>query len=317
KGFDLVDDSVIINELGNLNVHPVLTRWIKAFLTNRQQCVKVDCHESSWKTANGGLPQGTYLGPLLFAILVNPLLKDWNGRLKFVDDTTVLEVDPSYLEQLQRKGQVLSELDNKIFELFTKPEDLEADIIEAEDTQSFIAETICTTKNFIENKTKSMNISQHDQAAGASNNIQQTPENIQTTSSESEPAGNQPSTPQETQPQSSTVAENPPPPNQDKQDPTPKVPNQSVNTINTAPTETMATPTSISSAATTPTTISPTTIQHLSENKHKSTLLKTAISPIEYIGSTVTAHILFDEGSHRSFITSSLARNAGLTAERE
>lgn len=34
----------------------------------------------------------------------------------------------SYLEQLQRKGQVLSELDNKIFELFTKPEDLEADI---------------------------------------------------------------------------------------------------------------------------------------------------------------------------------------------
>lgn len=109
----------------------------------------------------------------------------------------------SYLEQLQRKGQVLSELDNKIFELFTKPEDLEADIIEAEDTQSFIAET-----NFIENKTKSMNISQHDQAAGASNNIQQTPENNQTTSSESEPAGNQPSTPQETQPQSSTVSKN-------------------------------------------------------------------------------------------------------------
>ncbi|CAB4008040.1 Hypothetical predicted protein [Paramuricea clavata] len=401
----------------------------------------------------------------------------------------------SYLEQLQRKGHVLSELDNKIFELFTKPEDLEADIIEAEDTQSFIAETICTTKNFIENKIKSMNISQHDQAAGASNNIQQTPESNQATSSESEPAGNQPSTPEETQPQSSTSkeflrhigntypctrsvrkitrfiwghfdsynpyeiasrltklpehntnewkldeirkairreidilevgennpskqhpneicpdpptaafaigqsknstykprhvpsttakracvyckglhspnnctvitdkkhrhnivrdfklcfnclndnhivsqcktrgrckichrkhhtslcsAENPPPPNQDKQDPTPNVPNQSVNTINTAPTENMATPTSISPAATTPTTISPTTIQHLSENKHKSTLLKTAVSPIEYIGSTVTAHILFDEGSHRSFITGSLARNVGLTAERE
>ena len=34
------------------------------------------------------------MGPLLFAILVNPLLKDWNGRLKFVDDTTALEVVP-------------------------------------------------------------------------------------------------------------------------------------------------------------------------------------------------------------------------------
>jgi hypothetical protein len=81
-------------KLSNKNTHPVLTRWIKAFLTNRQQCVKVDCHESSWKTANGGLPQGTCLGPLLFAILVNPLLKDWNGRLKFVHDTTALEVVP-------------------------------------------------------------------------------------------------------------------------------------------------------------------------------------------------------------------------------
>lgn len=53
------------------------------------------------------------------------------------------------------------------------------------------------------------------------------------------------------------------------------------------------------------------------KTRGRSTLLKTAISPIEYLGSTVTAHILFDEGSHRSFITSSLARNVGLTAERK
>ena len=51
-------------------------------------------HESSWKTTNGGLPQGTCLDLLLFAILVNPLLKDWNGRLNFVDDTTALEIVP-------------------------------------------------------------------------------------------------------------------------------------------------------------------------------------------------------------------------------
>ena len=41
-----------------------------------------------------GLRQVGPLGPLLFAILVNPLLKDWQGRVKFVDDTTVLEIIP-------------------------------------------------------------------------------------------------------------------------------------------------------------------------------------------------------------------------------
>ena len=43
KGFDLVEHNIIINERENLSVHPVLTRWITAFLTNRQQCLKVDC----------------------------------------------------------------------------------------------------------------------------------------------------------------------------------------------------------------------------------------------------------------------------------
>jgi hypothetical protein len=37
---------------------------------------------------------GTKLGPILFAILTNSLLKDWQGRVKFVDDTTLLEIVP-------------------------------------------------------------------------------------------------------------------------------------------------------------------------------------------------------------------------------
>ena len=46
------------------------------------------------KRTNGGLPQGTKLVPLLFAILVNYLLKNWQGRIKFVDDTTTFDIIP-------------------------------------------------------------------------------------------------------------------------------------------------------------------------------------------------------------------------------
>ena len=94
KGFDLVDHNVIVQELFNLDVHPILIQWIKAFLTDREQCVKIDLYQSSWRKTNGGLPQGTRLGPLLFSILVNPLLNDWQGRIKFVDDATALEIIP-------------------------------------------------------------------------------------------------------------------------------------------------------------------------------------------------------------------------------
>ena len=34
------------------------------------------------------------MGPLLFIILINSLLVEWHGRIKFVDDSSVLETTP-------------------------------------------------------------------------------------------------------------------------------------------------------------------------------------------------------------------------------
>ena len=34
------------------------------------------------------------MGPVLFAVMVNDLVKIWGARIKFVDDLTVLEVVP-------------------------------------------------------------------------------------------------------------------------------------------------------------------------------------------------------------------------------
>ena len=43
---------------------------------------------------NGGIPQGTKWGSVLFAIMVNDLVQSWGAHIKFVDDLTVLEVVP-------------------------------------------------------------------------------------------------------------------------------------------------------------------------------------------------------------------------------
>ena len=101
KGFDLVDHNVLLRELDNPDVDPHLVRRIAAFLTNRNQRVRVGEALSPPIWLNGGTPQGTKLAPLLFCILVNRMASNCTNRVKYVDDATVMEfvprLSPSYL----------------------------------------------------------------------------------------------------------------------------------------------------------------------------------------------------------------------------
>ena len=58
----------------------------------RAQVTRVGASVSAPLNLNGGIPQGTILGPVLFAVMVNDLVQSWGARIKFVDDLTVLEV---------------------------------------------------------------------------------------------------------------------------------------------------------------------------------------------------------------------------------
>ena len=76
------------------NLHWSLLRWVASFLQGRTQVTRVGALVSAPLYLNGGIPQGTKLGPVLFAVMVNDLVQSWNARIKFVDDLTVLEVVP-------------------------------------------------------------------------------------------------------------------------------------------------------------------------------------------------------------------------------
>ena len=85
-------------------MHSAIIRWIGAFLTQRPQRCRIERSLSSPVFPLGGIPQGTKLAPMLFAILVNRLVSSWPLRAKYVDDTTTCEVVPrcsqSYLQIL-------------------------------------------------------------------------------------------------------------------------------------------------------------------------------------------------------------------------
>ena len=95
KAFDHVDHQTAMKKLAALGVPPILLRWIHSFLTDRQQRVKIGEALSNWASPNGGMPQGTWLGPYIFISLIDDLQSILELH-KFVDDCTLTEIIAKY-----------------------------------------------------------------------------------------------------------------------------------------------------------------------------------------------------------------------------
>ena len=91
KAFDHVDHSILLAKLISLGVPAYIIKWMYSFLDKRQHRVKIGNIFSSWLLLNGGMAQGTWLGPLTFVILIDGLRLDCLVH-KFFDDTTVSEI---------------------------------------------------------------------------------------------------------------------------------------------------------------------------------------------------------------------------------
>ncbi len=104
KAFDLVDHTTLINKIICLGVRGAIIPWICDFLHGRQQCVRLNNTFSDYVSLNGGVPQGTKIGPIGFQILINDAAQNVSsGCWKYVDDLTFAENTrgPHYSSSLQ------------------------------------------------------------------------------------------------------------------------------------------------------------------------------------------------------------------------
>ena len=98
RAFDSISHPKLIHKLSSYGISGSLLFWIKAFLTNRTQLVKINSHMSSSFSVTSGVPQGSVLGPLLFLLFINDLtdLTLPNVHVKLFADDLKMYTELSY-----------------------------------------------------------------------------------------------------------------------------------------------------------------------------------------------------------------------------
>ena len=93
KAFDRVWHKGLIHKLKSSGLSGPLIDWLSNYLDTRQQRVCLNNCTSTWQSINAGVPQGSILGPLLFLIFINDIVKNIRGTIRlFADDTILFDI---------------------------------------------------------------------------------------------------------------------------------------------------------------------------------------------------------------------------------
>ena len=114
KAFDCLDHELLIAKLNAYGFSRSALLFVRSYLDNRKQRVKVNGSFSTWTKTSLGVPQGSVLGPLLFNIYLNDLFLflEETEVCNYADDTTIYTCGPNVenvLAKLENDALVISE----------------------------------------------------------------------------------------------------------------------------------------------------------------------------------------------------------------
>ena len=73
KAFCILNHDLSIAKLGTYRFETDALKYVKRYLANRKQRVRVNRMFNEWEKITTGVPQGSILGPPLFKVFLNEL----------------------------------------------------------------------------------------------------------------------------------------------------------------------------------------------------------------------------------------------------
>jgi hypothetical protein len=117
KAFDSISHIKLLDKLRGIGITDAALSWFSTYLKDRPQMVRINGALSDPQSTDYGIPQGTVIGPVLFLIYVDEIMRlPLSGELVSYADDTVLVVGGSSWSQLNGAANCDINLIKKCFD---------------------------------------------------------------------------------------------------------------------------------------------------------------------------------------------------------
>ena len=90
KAFDRVWHKGLLHKMSGIGCSDNVLKWFASYLSGRRQRVVLNGQASDWTPVLAGVHQGSILGPLLFLLYINDIVKHIGCSIRlFADDTSL------------------------------------------------------------------------------------------------------------------------------------------------------------------------------------------------------------------------------------